>query len=521
MTGDVKRTAEFDNLIVQHGQAKTDREKAKLETQLWGMSTKGERARVARRNWLANLLGRSDKGDPVKSYELRGKLHNAPAALWDYMESASVSLFELNRLFDRCKVIQSRVNVPFEIVLRSVIEGDKDKQNDEYVRSPGGRGKEGSPGESEQGDGRCGGDGSHEAPAGRAPAGEASAGEVGGDDAGGVPDGEALAGKDPAEEVPGEKAVYMEFSLDPGKEPTIDLGGAIIGEADPGESIEGGGDMLLDEETPELVLRHRQATTDREKSQIESMLWASLPREKRRGNHARERGMRELLGGEPNPSPDSLYTYQARAALSTAPVEMWDYMEKSLITLGTAVSLYKKCRIIQSRDKTTFAMALQEALKQKPSACHGAVRPAMDDVSQMEEWDILWKAANAIGQARLKDLPDAIKRDMCGELRNQIKDVLYTFIAKAKRKSADEEEVTLIIRHQRMARACEILQIDAPPLGKSADLKAATNRKRAIAKFNHPDANGNGNSEAYQRAIEAYDSIQAYNEFIERKIGKN
>jgi hypothetical protein len=166
-------------------------------------------------------------------------------------------------------------------------------------------------------------------------------------------------------------------------------------------------------------------------------------------------------------------------------------------------------------------MALQEALKQKPSERHGASRLVMDDVSQMDEWDILWKAANAIGQARLKGLPDAIKRDLCGELRSQIKDVLYTFIAKVKRKSADEGEMTLIIQHQRMARACEILQIDVPSLGKPANLKAAVSRKRAIAKFNHPDANGNGNSGVYQKAIEAYDNIQAYNEFIERKMGSD
>ena len=532
MTGNAKRTAEFDSLIAQHGRAKTDREKAKLEAQLWDMSTREERAGVERRNWLANLLGRSGKGDPVKSYELRGKLHDAPAVLWDYMEPASVSLFEANRLFDRCKDIQARANVPFEMVLKAVIEGDKDEQGGGCARSPGGGGGEGRPGESGQGEGWGVGGGRLEAPAGRVPAEEALAGKSGGGDAGGVPDVEALAGKDPAREASGEKAVCMDFNMDLGKEPTSDPGGGIIGEADLEESTGREGDMpfnggmsaksvakvpLVDE----LVLRHKQAPTDREKSQIESMLWASLPREKRRGHHAREMRMRELLGGEPNPSHDSLYTYQARAALGSAPAEMWDCMEKSLIPLGTAVRLYRKCRIIQLRDKITFAMALQEALKQKPGSRHGAARLVMDDVSQMDEWDVLWKAANAIGQAKLKGLPDAIKRDMCGELRNQIRDVIYTFIAKAKRKSSDEEEVTLIIRHQRMARACETLQIDAPSLGKPADLKAATNRKRAIAKFSHPDANGNGNSETYQRAIEAYDNIQAYNEFIGRKVGKD
>jgi hypothetical protein len=535
VTASVKRTAEFDALIVQHGQAKTDREKAKLETQLWGMSTREERARVGRRNWLANLLGRSDKRDPVKSYELRGKLYNAPAALWDHMESASLSLFEANRLFDRCKAVQARANASFEMALKEVVEGDKDRQGDECVRSAGDRGGEGRPDESEHGEGEDGGAGKLEVPAGEAPAGRVSAGEApvgtvpaeeasaeedGGDGAGEVSVGEALAGKDPGEEVSGEKAVRMEAVVDPEKESASDPGEGIIREEALEESILARSVVKIPP-VDELVLRHKQALTDREKSQIESMLWASLPQEKRRGHHARERRMRELLGGEHNPSPDSLYTYQTRAALSTAPAEMWDYIEKSLIPLGTALRLYRKCQIIQLRDKITFAMALQEALKQKPSDCHGAERLVMDDVSQMDEWDALWRAANAIGQARLGGLPDAIKRDMCGELRNQIRDVLCTFIAKAKRKSADEGEMTLIIRHQRMARACEILQIDVPSLGKPADLRAATNRKRAIAKFNHPDANGNGNSDTYQRAIEAYDHIQAYNEFIGQQAGKN
>lgn len=529
MTDNVKRTAEFDDLIVQHGQAKTDREKAKLETQLWGMSTRGERSGIGRRNWLANLLGRSDKGDPVKSYELRGKLYNAPAALWDHMESASVSLFEANRLFDRCKDIQTRANAPFEIVLRAVIEGDKDKQGDECMRSAGDIGREGKPDKSVQGEGRGDGGGRLEAPPGRAPVGEASAGEGDGDGAGKVTAEEELAEKAPTREVPEEKTTRMEFDLDSGKESVNDLGEGIIGEGGLEESIEGGGDVpslpaRSDAQIPpadELVLRHKQALTDREKSQIEALLWSSLSQEERRGHHARERKMQELLGGEPNPSHDSLYTHQARAVLSTAPAEMWDCIEKTLIPLGTAVRLYRKCRIIQLQDKISFAMALQEALKQKPSERHGASRFVMDDVSQMDEWDILWKAANAIGQARLKGLPDAIKRDLCGELRSQIKDVLYTFIAKVKRKSADEGEMTLIIQHQRMARACEILQIDVPSLGKPANLKAAVSRKRAIAKFNHPDANGNGNSGVYQKAIEAYDNIQAYNEFIERKTGSD
>ena len=510
MTASVKRTAEFDALIVQHGQAKTDREKAKLETQLWGMSTREERAGIERRYWLANLLGRSDKGDPVK-YELRGKLYNAPAALWDHMEFASISLFEANRLFDRCKDIQARANVPFEMVLRAVIEGDKDKQG---VGGGGGGGRLETP--------------AREAPAGKSPAGkvpveESSAGESGEDGA-----GDALARKDLVREVSEAKAVRTESVVDTGKESASDPGGIINEEVLEESIVHGRAPARSAVKIPpvdELVRCHKQALTDREKSQIESMLWASLPPEKRRGNHAREMRMRELLGGEPNPSPDSLYTYQARAALSKAPAEMWDCMEKSLIPLGTAVRLYKKCQIIQLRDKITFDMALQEALKQKSSDRHVPARLVMGDVSQMNEWDALWKAVNAIGQARLQGLPDAIKRDMCGELRNQIRDVLSTFIAKAKRRSADEGEMTLIIRHQRMARACEILQIDAPSLGKPADLRAATNRKRAIAKFNHPDANsngnGNGNSESYQRAIEAYDHIQAYNEFIEQQTGKD
>lgn len=480
MTGNVKRTAEFDDLIARHGQAKTDREKATLETQLWGMSTKGERNGAERRNWLASLLGRSDKGDSIRSYELRGKLYNAPAALWDHMESASISLSEANRLFDRCKDLQKFAKVPFEMLLRSVIEGDEDERNNKSARSA------------------------------KVLVGEISAVEV------------------PAREVSEEKEACAEAGSDPGKESAKDLGGEVFrGEVLEG-GIEEGGDRSSPSTSPvvkiplvdELILRHKQALTDREKSQIESMLWASLSREKRRGKHAREMRLQEMLGGEPNPSRDSLYTYQARAALSKAPAEMWDCIEKSLIPLGTAVRLYRKCQIVQLRDKITFAAALQVTLEQRPSRRNGAARLAMDDVSQTDEWDSLWEAVNAIGQPRLKELPDAIKRDMCGELRNQIRDVLYTFIAKAKRKSADEGEVTLIIRHQRMARACEILQIDAPSLGKPAELKAAVNRKRAIAKFSHPDANGNGNSEVYQRAIEAYDDIQAYNEFIERKAGR-
>jgi hypothetical protein len=445
------------------------------------------------------------------------------------MESASVSLFEANRLFDRCKDIQTRANAPFEIVLRAVIEGDKDKQGDECMRSAGDIGREGKPDKSVQGEGRGDGGGRLEAPPGRAPVGEASAGEGDGDGAGKVTAEEELAEKAPTREIPEEKTTRMEFDLDSGKESVNDLGEGIIGEGGLEESIEGGGDVpslpaRSDAQIPpadELVLRHKQALTDREKSQIEALLWSSLSQEERRGHHARERKMQELLGGEPNPSHDSLYTHQARAVLSTAPAEMWDCIEKTLIPLGTAVRLYRKCRIIQLQDKISFAMALQEALKQKPSERHGASRFVMDDVSQMDEWDILWKAANAIGQARLKGLPDAIKRDLCGELRSQIKDVLYTFIAKVKRKSADEGEMTLIIQHQRMARACEILQIDVPSLGKPANLKAAVSRKRAIAKFNHPDANGNGNSGVYQKAIEAYDNIQAYNEFIERKTGSD
>ena len=504
MTASVKRTAEFDGLIVQHGQSRTDREKAKLEAQLWGMSTQAERAGVGRRYWLASLLGRSDRGEPVKAYELRGKLLNAPAALWDYMESSSISLFEANRLFDRCKAIQERAKVPFEMVLKSVIEGDNDKQGDKRAQVVDGMGRTDRIDEGKL----------------EVPAGEASAGEVGGDGAGEVPAGEALVGKDPGEEVPGEKAVHMEAVVVPEKEPSGDPGGGTTREEAPEDSIPARSVAKVPP-VDELVRRHRQALTDREKSQIESMLWASLPPEKRRGKHMREVRMQELLGGEPNPSRDSLYTYQARAALSKAPAEMWDCIERSLLPLGTAVRLYRKCQIIQLRDKITFAMAIQEALKQKPGDRHGAGRLVLDDVSQMDEWDALWKAANAIGQARLKGLPDAIKRDMCGELRNQIRDVLSTFIAKAKRKSADEGEMTLIIRHQRMARACEILQIDAPSLGKPADLRAATNRKRAIAKFNHPDANGNGNSDTYQRAIEAYDHIQAYNEFIGQQAGKD
>jgi hypothetical protein len=525
VTSNVKRTVEFDALVAQHKLTKTDREKAGLEARLWDLATWRERIRAERKHWLAYLLGRSGNGDTIESYELREKLRDAPAVLWDHVESKSLSLYDANRLFDRCKVIQEKGNVPFERAWQTVTTEPSPDEGAPIAWSPAGR--------------------VPEAPAEDALAGEIPAGEVPVENVEAGLDSVRESARDPEAEASmpcRESSVSSGLPYPPLPPSLLPAGTAGLPLSLLPPSPSEASTLPLPPHPPvlrtvsspcsplrepspvpeilsidELVRRHKQSLTDREKSQIEASLWAALSQEERRGHHARERQMQRLLNGGSNPSHDSMYVYQTRAFLSMAPAELWDCVEKSLFSLGTAMRLYQQCQIIQRRDKIAFADALREALKQMPSRRNGVARPVTSNGLQLDGWDALWEAANAFGQSRMERLSDAIKREMCGELRNQIRDVLCTFIAKVKRKSAEEGEVSLIILHQRMARACEVLQIDVPSLGKPADLKAAVNRKRAIARFNHPDVNGSGDSDVYQRAIQAYDDIQAYNEFIEQK----
>ena len=283
----------------------------------------------------------------------------------------------------------------------------------------------------------------------------------------------------------------------------------------------------------DIMRTYDSLKTDRERTMAESKLWGMALGSERKALGARlgkkvDRGewLTEILGDQ-GTGPRTHNLYDLRARLSQAPSEMWDYIEESECTLHTAVSVYKACLNILSKDNSlSFAAALKTAITEPSTRVRvrNRKRKIARESSRLD-WPLLQSIIRKVVKPRLADLPDSLKNRLEDELYEQIHLCFDSFFNKVKRHVEEESGVSLLIRSDRMRNACALLQVDVPPSGELVDLKEAKKKKIAIIQHLHPDHKKRNPEQPgteqedngpYQSIIEAYDAIEAYNDSVEK-----
>jgi hypothetical protein len=117
-----------------------------------------------------------------------------------------------------------------------------------------------------------------------------------------------------------------------------------------------------------------------------------------------------------------------------------------------------------------------------------------------------------------KQLPelDAVEHNHAwGNFQADLKsaiDALRTAIRRHVTNKTTLDKARLVVTRHKVLEACDQLTVDRPAVGKPVDIDEARRKKRAMAREYHPDHSGSLDTEAmYRAAIEAFDTIEAYN----------
>jgi hypothetical protein len=283
--------------------------------------------------------------------------------------------------------------------------------------------------------------------------------------------------------------------------------------------------------------------TDRKRAEAEGKLWSqALKSEKtelaqRIGTKIdRGRWLVEILGDQGS-GPRTNNAYDLRARLSKAPSEMWDYIESSGCTLHTAVSLYKQClEAISKNGNLTFTDALQYAIaKPKVRARATSKTHKITNNPSKQDWALLYGLVHKIVKPRITELSESDQQKLESELSAQIQAAVSSFCGKVQRYRSAELEVSDLVLRSKMETACNVLQVDVPPPGQLANLRAARKKAWKIIAQIHPDnrVSREGNDSVqdgkmtneqltlYQNVNNAVGDIDAYNRRIEERSASN
>ena len=536
------RTAEMDELVELHKMATLERDKVWIEAKMWWLSTEEDRGGLDREGWLLGLLG-SDNGNTRYAYQMRAILENVPAEIWTLAESRKLDFLSIKKIHDSCQRLQEQRKLSFEESFQEVVSKMKDPH------------------------------------AGRTQAVDFAArdaeisrlvvlhGKASTEREKTIIEGQVWALADKEERRTISRTAWLISQLGREKNSSHDyrkrgrlakaspevweyaesngLGlSAIAVLFDLSEDLRSKGKLSVKEairqaavqmesshknlkfkvldpsarerEIGRLVGLHKASSIQKEKADIEEQLWRLSSGEERRQAPNREAWLMFKLGG--TAGDGSCTQYKERAKLREAPAEMWEYIEGGKVALGIAVRIYRDTLRIMKAEGVNFTKALEAASKPRASLRSGKVADVDGDSPRRGDWANLYSVLDDIAQARMRDLPEFDRRDLCEDLKRRIQAEVATFIAKVHRRKAGEDRITFPALYQKVKSACESLRMNPPSYREQVDLKAAKKNKLALVAFYHPDSNPSGsNTEDYQTVIEAYDTIELYN----KRLGKS
>lgn len=294
----------------------------------------------------------------------------------------------------------------------------------------------------------------------------------------------------------------------------------------------------------DLIAKHKAATTERERAEIERDLWDNHTDATIRAGTDRERWLAKTIGEKGNrtglrqtllnagPDIDEIWLRITRDGmpLPTAwgrlkAAESYASESKLPLTEGVKIALaeYDGWPAARTKSGQMYRKRAPYSLADKPQRRLRRSKPINPDVER-KFWVEIKHKINTFMSERLADVDhmtaNNIQRDFGIRLQS-LCDEFSTKINFARGRARKDAAIDITsIRLSQVRDACGILAVDPPGRDQPADLIKANRNKKNLATKYHPDANPGEHTEAmaakYNEIIEAYATLELYNEQLER-----
>ena len=302
----------------------------------------------------------------------------------------------------------------------------------------------------------------------------------------------------------------------------------------------------------ELIARYKTASTEKEKAEIEQLLWSGTTQDERR-DIVRRLWLSKLLNIDQG-------TTQCRSsilALGTPGEVIWIRIDNKMMTLSTGSRLACAARELALTCKMPINEALTEVVADydrlplvawvdgvqvrrknpgspvsKPASLQAAVPEVPAPAPQPRDaekpfWESLRLQVVPFVASKLQGADPVTAEMLSLEFERDLKILLQDFqlrIYRAARTTKDHAKVALkTISRTKVRAACEALDMVPPETGRPADLKVALSQKWKLARAYHPDANGGLQTEStrekFKAALDAYECLVEYNASLSTGVG--
>lgn len=279
-------------------------------------------------------------------------------------------------------------------------------------------------------------------------------------------------------------------------------------------------------EVDELVALYQQATTEKQKAEVEAKVWAAAPPDMRKSFNRKDYLSLALNVNKYEPG-----CRQAVLSLGVAGDELWDRIHSGKLSLNAASKLAAKARKLRS---LPLAEAVKSVLKEYddlPNVCWvGGIptrRPALRktdkrtaaaEANERSFWESYRGLVEPYVKGRLKNT-DPLKAEVLWRaFEKDFRILLDDFQRRLSRVEQEAREGVEAARKQvtrvKLLDACNALHMDPPRLGEPVDLKMAAQQKKRLVRLYHPDAHGGDESTRpeYEAVLAAFDSVESYNQ---------
>lgn len=266
----------------------------------------------------------------------------------------------------------------------------------------------------------------------------------------------------------------------------------------------------------------------------EQRVWIDLPVAQRKiPGKSRQDILAEVLGGKANQieQRNRVLNGQEKSEL------LWNEINAGM-PLHTAVNLLKQVRQLVVSEKLSPLDAQTKVIaeykknpqvisptgkvfhRSNPHTIHAKTPQAPKPTPRNPDSErALWTAArdaiHALALAKLADVPEGVeKMKLLNQMEGDVKSLFVSWSVKIDYTKRRQKQGVAILTRPKIIEACHRLHVDPPPVGKPADLKAASRQKKLLAREYHPDRHGGDEKmrPTYEAVINAYETLEQYNE---------
>ena len=269
----------------------------------------------------------------------------------------------------------------------------------------------------------------------------------------------------------------------------------------------------------QLLQQHQHTTSIRERTRLETEMWAALDRDQRKQFGDQPAWGRATLGISKNDACNRMGLFNAGKDADP----LWVRVENGSMKIGTAIRLFRQARALAIERNTKVPKMVAEVLKEYaklPARADGVRanygmsrtrRLAKKPGSSRAFWTDLRKRISEHVRAELPegDLPDI--ESLWTQLETDIKISIETFQGRMQYNKAKGKAKKSVTRRE-LREAFEALLLEPPRRGKPIDIEAVRKNKRLLARQYHPDLNQGDDG-----MVEAYQSVIAAAALIERE----